>query len=462
MSENSTKNQGDQAHWLTPDWKREFTAIFFARFGVIFTTALLVVVGAVVVIYYYPATYRAQASVLVRAKTPETTPRLLEGAQTSVQPASEADITSELEIVRSPALIRKTILSKGAQPDQDIGQAVKRFQNQLKTTVVPSSNVLRIEFYDSDPKRAEEQLNALLQSYVGFRQRIYSPPEDVKFLRSRAKLYEQELAQIHQQIAQQAAQAGQSPLIEREMTNNSDLERSLRERLMQARAEYARGAESLKSLEAALKKGGLQLFAFLKNDTMGRLAQQLALLNEEREGVARHYLPQSEELKGIDQQVQNVYSLLKNEAINILADRQQDQKATAAAIQSLEQSIAELARRNMDLQQHALQIGRLEQSAQRVDASYQTYLTKIEEAEINSAIADSRLPGEVTILSDATSSAELAFPKPLPTLIAGIVAGILLGLSLGFISEYLDHTINRPQDVHRHLNLPMICSIEKT
>jgi len=94
-------------------------------------------------------------------------------------------------------------------------------------------------------------------------------------------------------------------------------------------------------------------------------------------------------------------------------------------------------------------------------ASYQTFSKRKEEVEIDRAIQRKNFSADVSILSDASYSAELLYPRKLITLLLGLIVGFVTGCSLGFILEYLDHTLKRPGEVERYAALPVIGSIRR-
>jgi capsular polysaccharide biosynthesis protein len=90
-----------------------------------------------------------------------------------------------------------------------------------------------------------------------------------------------------------------------------------------------------------------------------------------------------------------------------------------------------------------------------LEDAYRTFLEKREALDVNAAVTD------VAIINNTATGAEIAYPKPVPTILIGMAAALIVGLSFGCIAEYLDQAIHRPTEVHRYLNLPVICSIEE-
>ena len=236
----------------------------------------------------------------------------------------------------------------------------------------------------------------------------------------------------------------------------------LSKQLANSRVEYQRKWKTLEPLEKAVREDGeVQMFAFLENESMNRLAEQLATLIQEREDAARHFLPTTSKIQSLDEQIARTYARLRNEARHILANLQNEVESLALTVDQLEQAVQKLADRNVELQEGLNAKRRLEREIALLEHSYETYARRSEEARISSAIAEASLSADVTILSNAEFSAEKIFPDTLLTPLVGLIAGIILGCTLAFVMEYLDHTLKRPSEVERQVGLPVICSIRK-
>lgn len=463
--------------WIQEDWKREFVEIFFARRGVIFTTAVLIFIATGWIAIFWPPTYEATSSILLRGKKPQLTPAMLEKAVISAPEITREDLSSEMEILVSPELIRRALVRKYGseqaveneltaddfpfQENGNLANAISHIRNNLHTEIIPYSNVVSITYQDKDAGRAERILDVLLREYLGYRAQVFSPSEEADFLEERADYYLRQLHEKEEEILA-LAKRGNVSLIQREMENNDVIRKQLSLQLAETKVEHGRQLKTLESLNNALERDSVQMFSFLNNDSMNRLGGQLALLIEKREDSARHFLPETPMITGMDQQIDRIYKLLRTEAKQILEDRGNTVESLEISIEKLEEQIQEISARNIVLQTSLFEKMRLDRDIRMLENSYETYTRRSEESRISSAIAAANISGEVTILAKADLSASRAFPKPMQTLLAGVLAGVVAGLSLGFLTEYLDHTIKRPGDVHRYLGLPVLCSIKKT
>ncbi|MFW6456675.1 MAG: GumC family protein [Planctomycetota bacterium] len=461
------QQRNDESAWSTEDWVREFTEIFFLRIHIVMLPGLLILLGAVLVALYWPRTYSAEAHVLVRARTQGVSTRLAQSPQED-RPLEEAHVTSEMEILQSPRLIKKTVMdlrkqegdAKEFQGEEQIAEAVKKSRSQLEASVIPSSHVIRVEYFSRNPQKAEKFVDMHLDNYRSYRIQMFSTPEETRFLAQQTERYKEELQQVRDQIVQKTAEAGKIALIDRELSNNSDLHRELTQRLADLRSDLARQKEEIKSLEDALENDSVQFFAFLNNLSINRLGERLAALIEQREEVAQDYQPDSRRMESVREMVDKVYAKLRTEAQNIYQERRQNLEGTAAAIDSIENSLEELGAHNVRLNRQGVEIRRLQNRAEMLESSFRAFSEKKDEAEINAAVGEAKISGDVNILNEAAMTAEVAYPRKVPTLFIGLAAAIIVGLTLAFIADYLDQSIHRASEVHRFLELPVVCSME--
>ena len=129
-----------------------------------------------------------------------------------------------------------------------------------------------------------------------------------------------------------------------------------------------------------------------------------------------------------------------------------------AQIQIVKGSIALLQKETNEIQAKRMAADSTFRQAQLISHSLETFAKRAEEARINDSIARNRFTGDVSILSRASGSAELVFPRMKSTLLLGLIVALVTGLSAGFLAEFFDHTVRRPEDVQRNIGLPVLCS----
>jgi uncharacterized protein involved in exopolysaccharide biosynthesis len=141
--------------------------------------------------------------------------------------------------------------------------------------------------------------------------------------------------------------------------------------------------------------------------------------------------------------------LFQNEAeLRALEAKRKTQSAQLAAYQN---QLDKLNRVEVKLNQ-------LEQEVEVYRQNYRLYLTKFEESRISSAM-DSEKITNVSLLEPAGAPLKPVSPKKLLHLVLGVFLGAFGGLGLAFLMEYLDDSLEKPEQAENALKLPVLTSV---
>jgi uncharacterized protein involved in exopolysaccharide biosynthesis len=448
------------------DWKKELCEMVFAQSRLIVWTAAVVFSLAILIAAFWPPTYAASGSILMRTAKPQNSPGTLERTDLRNFPVSKEDLASELEILSSPDLIMQTVVAMRGKPldqaaimDKSILDEVARIKQGLQTEVILASHVIRVTLANRDPRRAEATLDALLGQYMIYRTKVFNPTDQQLFFSDRARLYKGRLEAIEDQLSAKAKEASVA-LVDREMANNVDMKKDMMAQISALRDEHIQKEKYLASFKKAAEQDDLQFFSFLDNRSINDLGTQLMASSVERSKALRDFQPGSEKVKALDEQIAQLYKALRGEAMRLLDLRVAELQALEGRITQLETTVVKMGERNIELQRQSTDIQRISREAALLQYSYETFSKRAEEAQINDAIANARLPGDISILSRSAFSAVRVFPKVGWTILLGLIAGLVTGCSLGLLAEFFDHTFKRPSDVARYAELPVVCSIK--
>jgi uncharacterized protein involved in exopolysaccharide biosynthesis len=448
------------------DWKKELCEMVFAQGRLIVWTASVVFSLAILIAAFWPPTYAASGSILMRTAKPQNSPGTLERTDLRNFPVSKEDLASELEILSSPDLIMQTVVAMRGKPldqaaimDKSILDEVARIKQGLQTEVILASHVIRVTLANRDPRRAEATLDALLGQYMIYRTKVFNPTDQQLFFSDRARLYKGRLEAIEDQLSAKAKEASVA-LVDREMANNVDMKKDMMAQISALRDEHIQKEKYLASFKKAAEQDDLQFFSFLDNRSINDLGTQLMASSVERSKALRDFQPGSEKVKALDEQIAQLYKALRGEAMRLLDLRVAELQALEGRITQLETTVVKMGERNIELQRQSTDIQRISREAALLQYSYETFSKRAEEAQINDAIANARLPGDISILSRSAFSAVRVFPKVGWTILLGLIAGLVTGCSLGLLAEFFDHTFKRPSDVARYAELPVVCSIK--
>ena len=137
------------------------------------------------------------ATMYANSITPKYTAesRMVLGPMPTEGPFQDANLEREADNVQSDANTRAVI------DKLQLGSTVKDVQKELKIQFTPDSDVLRITFTDTDPKRAADVANAFAQFYVTNREEGAT-----KFYTDAIAIATQELASIDKELTQKSTE----------------------------------------------------------------------------------------------------------------------------------------------------------------------------------------------------------------------------------------------------------------
>lgn len=445
------------------DWKRELTDIFFARSGVIWITTLAIFACALAIAVLWPPTYSATASLRVIARTSSLNPGGLTPERDPNLPPMREDLTSEVEMITSPDVLRRTLLATGdLERDPAIYDKVREIRRDLVAEVIPNANVIKVTLLRKDMEKAEELLAVHLREYLQYRAAILTPTEEQQYLNERVDDYQKRLDAVQDELIAKS-KANKVMIGDRELSSNIDLKQGLVSKLNDLRDELVGKQKEVIPLQEAMAAdpNKPQYFTFLQYESLTVLSSKLMELTAEKAKERRSFQSDSERVKAIDQNIQILYHALRDEVARILAIRTNEIEVLKARITQIESQIAQMEQKNMELQQAVIEFNRLQQEQEHLKSSLDIMRRKRDEAYNSRLLTESSLSGQVRVISGPEGTGQLVFPLPFITMALGLIVGFITGCSLAFTIEFMDHTIKRPSDVARHAQLPVILSIRK-
>lgn len=126
--------------------------------------------------------------------------------------------------------------------------------------------------------------------------------------------------------------------------------------------------------------------------------------------------------------------------------------------QMVRERLAELEGRRSRLTQIEMDFSRLRDEVEVDRENYRLYLTKFEEARISNAM-DTEQIANVSIIESARPPLKPTSPKIMLNMVLAAFVGGFGGLGLALLSEYMDDTFDRAEDVESNLHVPVLASI---
>ena len=449
------------------NYKREIAFILFRRWPIIVATGAAVVMLAVFVVLFWPRTYGAEGSLLIKGSRIERAPEALEDTQLRTSSVSEEDLISQVAILTSRELMRRTVEDLKAEGMisllETLGSSersqARKLVGSVEARVVPTSNVIRVTFTHSDRTAATILLSAIFKNFITYQQEVFSPQTVSSFLSDQMRRFQTDLRIKNTEMADLIESTGLTS-VELQIEQNLVLKRELQSQLNQAETEALSQAALIQRINDELESSGISLFTFVENLGIASLSDKLQVALVERADLARRYRPDgTPAVSRYDSMIEDLYAQLEREVTGIRDETEALYQVSRQRISDLQRRISAIDGENVALRTSYLKLKEMEREAEILQTSYETFFRRNEEAIIQTSGGSGFVTSYVSLVQPPTAMDSPVFPQTMPILAAGIFAGAFLGLALGLFAELQDHTLKRPEEIQRRLGIPILFSV---
>jgi uncharacterized protein involved in exopolysaccharide biosynthesis len=451
-----------------------------------------ILTGAILAAVLQPAQYSASTKFLVGAGRidPVVTPEATQ--PTIVQPVSEEDLNSELELLQSPDVLRQVAVACGLDkkksmldhifgpptPDRAVARATAHLSKDLRMEVVKKSNLIAVNYTSPDPQLSAHVLRALADSYLQKHVEVHSPPGQFQFFAEETERYKKNLSDAESQLKQFTQQPdGVAPQVTRDIALQKLSE--FRSSLEQTRAQIAATQERIKTLEhqagatperlttSSRELDDAQVLQPLKSTLMGLELKRTELLTKyqpsyplvqevDKEIGETQAAIQAEEAKPIKEQTTDrnpTYAWISEELAKAKAEYSGLQ-AQAAATQAI---VAEYEVRSRDLADKGLTEQDLQRTVKADEENYLLYLHKQEQARMSEALDRTRILN--VAVAEQPVAPSLPSNSPWPILFGGLFFATIMAAGAVGAQQYLDPSFRTPAEVSSELNVPVLAAV---
>jgi uncharacterized protein involved in exopolysaccharide biosynthesis len=420
------------------------------------------------------ADYTATARILVAASPQEAGQAARDEAEILRDPAlirvmlpalksslPEAGGASARMVQQFGAWWRRQLISAGLSAPETPDQVfATRLTRALGVMAVPGTDVVTLRFTWSDPGFAAHVLNAVLGEQQSLASANSSAAQEIAVAQSRLNDARAELARIDGQIAalRDAGSGAADPgALEREKDRLANRVSTARAAAEQLRLERDVTTRKLEAADKAFAAG-----AWVDNPDSASSASGATTIDpvfldliDKRQRLLERLQADNPRVRALDQQIsdarehayQSVKQMLGNrvrtldERLATLTGQMIQDDAAArgvddrlVAMEALLSSHAAAAAGLEDAQNHAEEVKRLAESA-------------------------AREAGGLHVLSQATAPTEPDWPAPILVIAASSLFGLVLGLVSAILAELTRQTFDRPIEVVRLLEIPVLASV---
>jgi uncharacterized protein involved in exopolysaccharide biosynthesis len=455
--------------------------------------AVLVYVGivatAAIAIFVLPPQYRAVSEVLVTSNSARVSTSPEKPTEfVRATPEGDAALNSQVELVRSRALLATVLRDLGAdaepppanvvvrllraivavpivavreayrwvhgltaQPDEPVYSKVKDVLEGMDVQVVKGSNVIEIAYQGSDPAWARAFVARLTGAYVDRTAELQSESDAESFFNKQVGLLRQKLDEsetaLHALREKAGTLAGQQAEVHARLNEfTGDLART-----KIARAEQDERVAYLQKTLGAQHHGG------------GLATPELLALEAKRAELVGRYQPDSERVRDIDDQIKRLRAAVgsydgvtgaKEEGVD-LTTAQSALYALKGKEDGLVRQRDEYARQAELLDAQGLELTQLERQTKLDEEAYVAYQRAAEQSRLSNAMEQSKML-RLSVVEPANVLPEPVAPKKGLIFLLAALGGFAAAVVAAIVRDRLDGTIKTADDVRRLTHIEVL------
>jgi capsular polysaccharide biosynthesis protein len=414
---------------------REYLRVLARRRGIVVLCALLAVATAGLLSFFVlPPVYEARTVLLVTQASEKVqapvTGREGESVITTLTRLPALTMNTYVGQLKSETVAERTVKKLGLDPTLYTPVALARMAT---ASVQKDSNLIELKVRHQDPVLAARIANTMAEEL---------------------------LALISEKNQEQMARSVQF-LVDQRQTTEKELQKAVEElgKFDSDPRNVAFLEEQSKALTAELTRAQADLNAVTveAEELRAGLARLEADLADTPRTVKVTRLDPATGRTFEGEDVNPVYVSLAEEVAKKKAGLS-EKEARAAALLSLRAALTEeLASLQGELTAKKARRDQLAAEVKRLEQTRDQLATKATETQIaRSADLGSTT---VVVVSPAVVPAKPVKPNKKLNVAVALVLGLMAGVALAFVAEHLDYTIRTPEDVRRHLGLPVLGSI---
>jgi succinoglycan biosynthesis transport protein ExoP len=324
---------------------------------------------------------------------------------------------------------------------------VNRYGKALSVTPVRNTRLVDVIFETPDPKLSQELANA---HATGFIQMILETRFDLTQeardflgkklaeLREKFQKAEAELNQFRQQHGVIGIEKGENIVVDRLVDLNKTLTGARAERIQ---------AESL--YQMTKNKNTQYLADVLKNSLILQIKGTLAQLETEKGRLLSTYTNEHPRIQELNQQIAEARRGLNAEIRNIVQGIESTYSAARAKEEALEAEAKKQQDMALGLKQVGVEYAVLNEEVLVNKGLYESVLKRLNETNVGNDLA----AANIQVMTRAELPLGPSSPQTLLTIMISGFLGLLLAIGYAFFSEYMDATVNTPQEVWSAVSL---------
>jgi uncharacterized protein involved in exopolysaccharide biosynthesis/Mrp family chromosome partitioning ATPase len=442
------------------------------------TILALTLIAAVVL----PSQYTSEAQLLVRVgRESLPTATVAGGPQMMSMPDRTTEINSEAQIFRSREVVAATVKKLGVEelinesPAADPEALAVQEQNaarilasKIDVWTEPMSAIIKVSYASSDPTKAHDVVQTYVDCYLDHRSRIYGAGGMGGLFEGLTKDSEAKLKNIEESMKKLKDDTGVTDV---DTQKNILLNRiaGLQTTIDTVGAQLASTTQKIRSITEQMSTTPREIaLTTTKREPMGVVStaqNDLNKLQAELDEKLANYLPTSPVVIQLKEQVERAEKRLAqleasseaqvlglnptwSELDKQLSSERTSEQGLNAQLASLTAQMDKAREGQKVINDVQLQMGELAREQGMVVDQLKKVVEGANYSSIDTAMGKDKV-GSVSTSQSATVPTKPSSPNRKLLMLFGIFAALIGGSATAFVSEMLDHSVNKPLDLKR-------------
>ena len=399
----------------------------------------------------------------------------------------ESQVNSQVTLLQSEDLMEGLATfrdrSRGVQPPAPgslrLSQEVQAVQHSLEVVPIRKTDLITVNFVDSDPARAQASLRWLSAAYLEKQAKLSRPAGTYQFFAAQTDQYEAQLQKAQADLLAFDASKGVTGL---DQEKSLDLQRfsDMRGQVDEAQAGLRSDRARLEDLHREAQVVAPRIQTQVKADTNRANTEQLdtllAQLQNRRIELLNRFQPTDVTVQEIDTEIASTKATLSRleskqgsettedtNPVRMQVDEglqrvSTDVRADEAKLGTLTQASQAMANRLQELQSISVQHDTLARQVDELRQNRTRFAQKRDDARIEDDLDQSKIV-DVAIAEQPTYSVQPLRPRRKTTLAIGAVLACFLSLGLVFFKEIGRETMYEPLELEAVSSCPVLTTI---
>ena len=335
--------------------------------------------------------------------------------------------------------------------------AINSFLSRLKVSPVPKTRLVEVKFRDTDPKRAAEIVNTLIDEYINFNLELKG-----ESARKASEYLSKEIERLRNSLAEKEKEL-QKYSQKKELYYLTDKQSTIVQKFAEVNDAYTKAQINRINLEAhyreLMNKSYEDYPEVINNPLIQNLKAEYSRLESEYTQKSQIFKPDYPEMQSLKSKIEALKKRIDTETKNIgekaLKEAQAKYLAALKAEQSLKKLLDQQKKQMAEASSSGIYYNSLKIEVQNLRNLLDT-LTKKQKESVLSASLGGLHTSNVKIVDRAEIPLTPVSPNKKLNFLLAILLGLSGGVFLAFVVDAFDTSVKTPEEIESSYNVPVL------